>query len=645
MRPATLLALGLGLVQARPPSLASAHPAVSSDKPPADDSGATLASRSPDWPCKRAAPKWKADIRADTNRDGRVSIKDDSDVDGKANWTETRGALFLANIADSNRRCLNLLGKDLDKLMHCNDSSDNVQRAPERMARIRTVPMHGLGASAFGRITVSNDTARRFVRIFRPGSSGSDWNIVEGDSASFSPKELKEGLMLGIDARDTRKHGVWDGKVTVTLTVEDGGKRSTDSVMLRVAPVLTHHHLQPIEAVYVPSHDDSTMRGISEQIRNLLKLAKIPAAVKEVSTRHTWIQDLFESAYMSIPGPNHTDITLRVMVEAELQRVGSDREAETLTFVDFRKEGFAAVQYWDDGKPGRSFGHMGNFETIPPYEHKGRKYPAGRLVIGGPRGDEAGDRHEPPLGFHYFQAQETQDPILLHSTWLSVGHVDEFIHFLPAETPRRWSVMVSDPRAGMQLLKDIQDRGLVPYRTIWPTVGSLLASEEFRRDNKIASKAIDANIATLKEETGITDGEIFRVPALYSRSLPHASREPKMMADVPQANSRHEQRSHPSNRLHDHGTVERRGGTITVTAYLPGAINGLVVGKSQYLSPKPWGPVIGDTDVFEKAIKEAFAKAKFNVTFVDDWTVHEAHGEIHCATNTLREMKKNWWTM
>ncbi|KAJ4160073.1 uncharacterized protein LMH87_008003 [Akanthomyces muscarius] len=43
---------------------------------------------------------FNADLRVDTNSDGVVDIEGEPDVEGKANWTDTSGAIFLANIGD-----------------------------------------------------------------------------------------------------------------------------------------------------------------------------------------------------------------------------------------------------------------------------------------------------------------------------------------------------------------------------------------------------------------------------------------------------------------------------------------------------------------------------------------------------------------
>jgi protein-arginine deiminase len=61
--------------------------------------------------------------------------------------------------------------------------------------------------------------------------------------------------------------------------------------------------------------------------------------------------------------------------------------------------------------------------------------------------------------------------------------------------------------------------------------------------------------------------------------------------------------------------------------------------------PRPFGPVVGGTDLFEKAVNVELTALGLTVEFLDCW--HEYHvllGEVHCATNTLRTAKPvRWW--
>ncbi|KAM0742084.1 hypothetical protein ACQRIT_002261 [Beauveria bassiana] len=56
-------------------------------------------------PAPATIDNFKVTILADSNRDGKVDIAGDGDLAGKETWTAEYGALFLANIVDTDRRC------------------------------------------------------------------------------------------------------------------------------------------------------------------------------------------------------------------------------------------------------------------------------------------------------------------------------------------------------------------------------------------------------------------------------------------------------------------------------------------------------------------------------------------------------------
>ncbi|KAM4054982.1 protein-arginine deiminase (PAD) domain-containing protein [Hirsutella rhossiliensis] len=541
---------------------------------------------------------FNVDIRADTNRDGKVDMEGTTDIEGKDTWTDERGALFLANIADPSGRCLTSSVKnDLEstkkllnelprphwtntpeekELAGCHDASDDVQRAPQNMATIRTLPVKGLGASASGAISVSDDAARDLVRVFRP--IGDSWEIVKSDT-TFSAEDLAKGLELGVDARDTRRPNV--------------------------------------------------QQAVAE-IQKVLSEAQIHNPIITLDTLDPWAQDIFEPAYTSMPGPDGT-VAIQILVDSAIIRDGG---SNTFTYTSSRDFGVGTVQYYGRGNGQATLDSMGNIETIPPYEHKGKKYPAGRIVTGG---DEATGN----VAFitDFYRAQEVQSPLILDSTWLMVKHVDEFVQFLPVDTERRWCVMINDPKAGFELVKQAQKNGaggdpvISKPEGVRQSIDSFLATDINTQARDIAAERIQKTIDVLKEETGVTDAEIFRVPALVSTyRITHA-----------QTNF---QESKLRRRQDNDSTIEEPedpGNDIVMDTQLEAVVNGLVVNNSTYICPKPWGPVVNGKSIFEEAVQKVYGDLGYTVKFVDDWLFHQASGDLHCATNTLREASASWW--
>lgn len=142
------------------------------------------------------------------------------------------------------------------------------------------------------------------------------------------------------------------------------------------------------------------------------------------------------------------------------------------------------------------------------------------------------------------------------------------------------------------------------------SVDELLAGKAMIDANAACARRISANIAILKEATGVTDEEIYRLPAVFSNVL-------------------------------GNGTAAE---SLKAGAYYPGMINGVVLSETDYLSPKPWGPLVDGRDAFEEAAISVYAKAGLAVTFMDDWNTHpNGGGEIHCGTNTVRQTDQPWW--
>ncbi|MEV1079594.1 protein-arginine deiminase domain-containing protein [Streptomyces sp. NPDC050211] len=554
----------------------------------------------------------RADIRADANRDGAVDITGDSDAAGKTTWSSGRGAIFLPNIGDKQRRCKTRTpdGRWLSnaRLEACNDAQGNVVRAPEYLAPLRTVPVDNVSDAATGSLQLVG-AGKSKVRLFL--KRGDTWTYVTSDTR-VTAAELRAGLQLGLDGRDVIRKD-WDGRVTVRFTVTDGDRTSTDEVMLRAAPVLTQHHLQRAEQALVVdgSRQDPNQRKFAEQFAKEVRKAGITKPTyKFKDGSDIWAQDFIEPGYVSMPGPGGKPRVLRVMMRSAQM----DRPAGKQVF-ELRGPGVGVVQV-NKGKYDQ-INSTGNLETIPPYAHNGKSYPAGRIITG---------RHDSRLPAHtaFLEAQQAQDPLVLDTGWLGIGHVDEFVQFLPADTPRGWKIGIADPEGTLALLRKAQRDGHGHTKVFSiprsyangriPTIDQALSDKKLLKDNAYAARKIKENLALLKRETGVTDAEIVKVPAMFERfGFP--------------------------------GQGEPSDGAPRLGAYYPGAINGVVLAPHKYLAPKQWGPVVADKDIIAEAVTKAYAKVGTRVRYLDDWrTHHVGGGEVHCGTNTIRAAGTAWWS-
>lgn len=606
------------------------------------------------------------DLRADVNRDGRVDVEGASDSAGENTWTAGRGAIVLPNVDDDAKRCpvKDASGRPLSdaKLARCDDASDtrvNGARDAADLARLRTVPLPGTPAGSRGTVKAVGAGARKaHLFIKRDGR----WSLLR-PTGRLTAAEVRAGAELGVEAtdvvRDARK---WNGEVKVRFTVTGGGTSRSDDVMLRTAPVLTHHHLQRAEEVLVTKVKGAGAYGRAQRafVKHLAEEVKAAGIRKPLTTfteyGDPWAQDFVEPAYASMPGPDGKQHTMRVMIRS----AQPDRPAGRELYEKLRGPDVGVVQV---GKPAAdeewTLNSMGNLETIPPYALGGKSYPAGRII----QGYRADTGAKPAKSMRTFlSSQGVQAPLLLDTSWLAVGHVDEFVQFLPADTGRGWRIGVADPATGVELLRKAKRDGhggvkmfSVPGSTDIPapkeTIDQVLAKASFHADNKLATERIKANLDILKRETGVTDAEIVKVPGLYTRDSDEredlsGSRKlrrmgPDTLERFSQLRGADEARQE---RGADSGTGNGAAAIRPNSAYVPGAVNGVLLSPTRYLAPRQWGPVIGGRDIFTEAVNSAYAKAGFTTTYVDDWyTYHLGMGEVHCGTNTLRDARAPWW--
>lgn len=565
------------------------------------------------------------DLRVDANRDGQVDIIGLSDL-LEDSASATQGALILPNIDDDAGRCGFTRIKTANRIKvtarqrQCNDAADKVVNGPadaHDLARIRVLPT-AAPAEASGVLRLSHPArARLFLR------TGDAWVLVTRRTR-ISAAQLQDGLELGIEAtapiRDSAK---WDGTVEVRLTVSSVAGRSSDSVTLRTAPLLGQHHLQDSERVLVTGTRSSTHDAFRRRLTEAAQKAGVRSVVQVSDDGDPWTQDLFEPLYAAIPTPEGL-AAIRVLLLIDQVRAGSSAAYEL--------RGPDVGVLWQG--PSRAWStrdSFGNLETVPPYSHRGRTYPAGRLIYGVSRDDGPTRRTRELLS-----SQGVQDPIELDTSWLVVGHVDEFLSFVEADTARGWKLVVADPSLAIATLADLKRAGhgdvaadSFPHsKTGAPrrTVADLVADRQLRQDNRRAERRIAAVLRRLRTELGLTEDEIIRVPVLFRRMVLSPDRVGLGSAMTQRAGKR---------------PGPAKDGVQLVSFY-PDAVNGLSLPHRRMLVGRQYGPIVRGRDVLTDKVLTAYAAGGVRAMFIDDSAYHRGYGDVHCATNSLREMTA-WW--
>ncbi|XP_054435592.1 protein-arginine deiminase type-3 [Pteronotus mesoamericanus] len=400
------------------------------------------------------------------------------------------------------------------------------------------------------------------------------------------------------------------GLISFHVTLLDGSNEDfsespifTDTVVFRVAPwIMTPSTLPPLE-VYVCRVRNNTrfVDAVAELARKAgCKLTICPQAENR---NDRWIQDEMELGYVQAPHK-----TFPVVFD-------SPRNGELQDFPYKRILGpdFGYVTREPRGSSVCGLDSFGNLEVSPPVVANGKEYPLGRILIGGNLPGASG-RRVTQVVRDFLHAQKVQPPVELFVDWLAVGHVDEFLSFVPASDGKGFRMLLASPGTCFKLFQEKRKWGHgkallfeglvgnVEVNTI--SINQVLSNESLISYNKFVQSCIDWNREVLKRELGLTERDIVDIPQLFK--------------------------------------TERK----KAVAFFPDLVNMLVLGKHLGI-PKPFGPLVNGRCCLEEKVRSLLEPLGLHCTFIDDFTpYHMLHGEVHCGTNVRRQpFSFKWWHM
>ncbi|KAM6216930.1 protein-arginine deiminase type-1-like [Rhynchocyon petersi] len=400
------------------------------------------------------------------------------------------------------------------------------------------------------------------------------------------------------------------GLLSLSVSLVDTGTLSevplfTDTVTFRMAPwIMTPNTQAPLE-VYVCRVMDmhGSNEAFLEDIADLaLKANSKMVICPQVENRNDrWIQDEIEFGYIEAPHKS-----LPVVFDSPRNRGLKDFAYKKILGPDF---GFVTRESLYSGAS--SLDSFGNLEVSPPVTVSGKEYPLGRILVGSSFPNSAG-RQMSRVVFSFLKAQQVQAPVELYTDWLSVGHVDEFLSFVPTSDPKGFRLLLASPMACLRLFKEKREEGYgeaslfddLKYRNKKRSINELLEDKRLRSTSRYVQSCIDWNREVLKRELGLKERDIIDIPQLFSLSGSYA------------------------------------------TALFPDMVNLVTLGK--YLGiPKPFGPIINGRCCLEENVRSLLQPLGLRCIFIDDFlSYHELQGEVHCGTNVRRQpFSFKWWNM
>ena len=478
-------------------------------------------------------------------------------------------------------------------------------------------------------------------RILRPLLGLAVVALCAGPPLSAAPLEGLVGkldaVLEKVAARPFPRDRQGDARVRVRAPVQD--KADEKPVVQEVRPEevesfrLLGHWNVPLKVLMVLSKDTRdevrAMLDVVKEIRRdasqpgagQLRLHLITESVEELGHLHLTQDDL--------AGPveynryfETDDIWLQDWGEiAAVRRKGEDKDRLVILDTN-RGRGLAPLpaklaRMWNsryleldvESDPGN---YGGNIEVLPE----------GTLVVG--------DSSTPALRKSLADLGYADRMVVLESDWLRVGHVDEYLTFLPEpESPLGFSIAKADPVRAMQLLEDLDpatmerqlqagvaaatryswanpDQVKVDRRSLLDRLhdvsyvyrGLVTPPAELPEDlrgwvevNQRVGAVVDRNVERLVEAVAARHGgirpEVVSVPVLFDTY---------------------------------------QGKSVAIT---PDSVNMIVLGR-HLVVPDPLLPVLRDE------VRRVLDGRGHRTHLVPNWTYHSLDGQLHCGTAVFR---------
>ncbi|XP_034061596.1 protein-arginine deiminase type-2-like [Gymnodraco acuticeps] len=567
-----------------------------------------------------------------------ISLDVDADRDGvveknnanKGSWkwgSNGHGAILLVN-CDSERMFLKKLDSEQDQVSKVSDLKDMSvmvlrTKGPAKLPKGYKLTMH-----------ISQGDAES-VRVFRARSSGVESNLLQKLFSHFVkeyPLVLSNEVLSqevpylgGISEMKFYVEGLrfpdkdFDGLISINLSllepIADGLPETpifTDTAVFRVAPwIMTPNTLQPVE-VFVCSTSDNYQ--FLKGMRNLITKSgyKLKICHEYMNRGDRWMQDELEFGY--IDSPHH-----RFPVVLDSPR---DRGLKDFPYDELLGPDFGYVTRVAQREDVSSLDSFGNLEVSPPVTVNGKNYHLGRILIGVAFPTATKGRNMTKVVQDFLWAQKVQEPVALFSDWLVVGHIDEFMSFVPAPDRKGFRLLLASPDAGYKLFRGLQRDGHGQAKLFeglkdeeQQTVDEILKDKGLAAENNYVQSCIDWNRDVLKRELGLDDEDIIDLPILF-----------KLLMEE-----------------NDNNKAETE---LRAVAYYPDMVNMIVLGKNLGI-PKPFGPKVNGRCALEVEMCSLMEGLGLSCTFIDDFaSYHKQLGEVHCGSNVRREpFDFKWWNL
>lgn len=420
----------------------------------------------------------------------------------------------------------------------------------------------------------------------------------------FAARNFPRGVSLRFAATRRWVPSHTAAGVQLRAAVSRFGGRPLAQQTLRIVPTpfLMQSSLDPVSSVLVVKN--KLTAAFAAELERIVGQAGAALRPVEFATEHpwdVWMQDCIEIGAYALPGKSEPNLQsaflpgIRGLHDGIVTKV---LDAEAVKFL--HSLGMEPATDLTPRPHTRWMDWYGNLEVSPPVTSKaGKPFPLGRVLYGK---QKELTMHPDVLAFLEHQGIQTP-AVEVDTSWLTIGHVDEVVNFVPARDRKKFRVLLPSPQLATHLLEQAalhggKDIAVFAGKSGQTTVEKLLETVGKSEESRAIQAAVMETQAQLKTELGLADADFVFLPVLFKDGL----------------------------------------------AVIPNGVNGLVV-NGHYIVPMPCGAVIAGKDIWAEAIRAPLEKIGVKLHFVDIWEpYHTRSGEIHCGTNAIRRpTRADWW--
>ncbi|XP_058409028.1 protein-arginine deiminase type-6 [Diceros bicornis minor] len=397
-----------------------------------------------------------------------------------------------------------------------------------------------------------------------------------------------------------------------------------DTVVFRVAPCIFIPSTQMPLEVYLCR--ELQVQGFVNTVMELSERSdsQVASVYEDPNRLGRWLQDEMAFCYTQAP---HKTISLVLDTPRVLKLEDFPMKYSLSPGVGY------VIQCTKDHRVA-SMDSIGNLMVSPPVKVGGKEYPLGRILIGSSfyPSKEGRNMSKALRGFLY--AQQVQAPVELFSDWLMIGHIDEFMCFIPTQDKREgdkgFLLLLASPSSCYQLFQEKQKEGygdmplfeevrtdqLLSNAREAKTIHQLLADEDMRKQNDYVQKCINLNRDILKKELGLVERDIIDIPQLFCL---------EQLTNAPS---------------------DQQTGKLFARPFFPNLLQIIVMGKNLGI-PKPFGPRVKGTCCLEEKIRQLLEPLGCHCTFINDFDCYLTEIGDFCACANIRRVPFafKWWRM